>query len=464
MEEKPKQKRSPLLAGLFSLLLPGAGQVYAGDGYRGFWLFVAILISVVTVAWYGKPVWAFAPAMIWIWVVSDAVNLAGKNRANPIWIPALVGMIAAVGIGWDVVQIDLGQADSNRAMAIIRPMLRPDFVESIRETRQGWVPIQMPCTADAPPAQRSFENGVSMFALQNCGRIGDLIIVSGQGFWEDVQVEVWWHTPIGNPIAVGEGERAALIVQPDETGRVVATVQIPSTANTSAGAVETVEQHRIYFKQYRDVGGVQLSENGRFVVKGMGETLALALMATTFSVFLAVPLSFLAARNLMSGNPLTMGVYVVARTILNIVRSVESLIIAIIFVVIVGLGPFAGVIAMTIHSIAALGKLYSEVIEGIDPGPIEAIRATGANWAQVVRFGVIPQIVPPFTAFTIYRWDINVRSSTIIGMVGGGGIGFYLLQWIQINEMRAVSAAFIAIAIVVITLDTVSAKIRERLV
>jgi ABC-type phosphate/phosphonate transport system permease subunit len=95
--------------------------------------------------------------------------------------------------------------------------------------------------------------------------------------------------------------------------------------------------------------------------------------------------------------------------------------------------------------------------------PIEAVRATGANWVQVVRYAVIPQIIPPFTAFTIYRWDINVRSSTIIGFVGGGGIGFYLIQWIQINDMRAVSAVFIAIAVVVVSLDYVSAKIRERL-
>ncbi len=143
----------------------------------------------------------------------------------------------------------------------------------------------------------------------------------------------------------------------------------------------------------------------------------------------------------MGGNPFTFAIYMIVRTLLNIVRSIESLIIAIVFVVIVGLGPFAGVLALAVHSVAALAKLYSEVIEGIDPGPIEAIRATGANWVQVVRYAVIPQIVPPFTAFTIYRWDINVRSATIIGFVGGGGIGFLLIEIIRINEMRAVSAA-----------------------
>ena len=137
---------------------------------------------------------------------------------------------------------------------------------------------------------------------------------------------------------------------------------------------------------------------------------------------------------------------------------------AIIFVIIVGLGPFPGMIALTIHTTAALGKLYSEVVEGIDPGPIEAIKATGANWFQIVRYAVIPQIVPPFTALTIYRWDINVRSSTIIGFVGGGGIGFFLWQWIILQDFRAVGTAFVAIAVVVVILDFFSARIRERLV
>ena len=109
--------------------------------------------------------------------------------------------------------------------------------------------------------------------------------------------------------------------------------------------------------------------------------------------------------------------------------------------------------ALAVHSVAALAKLYSEVIEGIDPGPIEAIRATGATWVQTVRYAVIPQIVPPFTAFTIYRWDINVRSATIIGFVGGGGIGFLLVELIRVNDMRGVSAVFIAIAVIVIALD-----------
>jgi len=217
-------------------------------------------------------------------------------------------------------------------------------------------------------------------------------------------------------------------------------------------------------RQSKVIGGYELSTNGFFVLKGIYETIALALMATTLGTFFAIPISFLAARNLMSGNAITFGAYVIIRTLLNIVRSIESLIIAIVFVVIVGLGPFAGMLALALHTIAALAKLYSEVIEGIDPGPIEAIRATGATWLQVVRYGVVPQIVPPFTAFTIYRWDINVRASTIIGFVGGGGIGFFLVQWINLGDFRAVSASFIAILVVVMAMDVFSARIREKLI
>ena len=152
---------------------------------------------------------------------------------------------------------------------------------------------------------------------------------------------------------------------------------------------------------------------------------------------LALPVSFLAARNLMSASWITLVIYYLVRAILNIIRSIEPIIWAIIAVIVVGLGPFAGILALVLHSIAALGKLYSEAIESNDPGPIEAIQATGANWVQTVIYAVIPQIVPPFVSFTIYRWDINVRMSTIIGLVGGGGIGFLLIQYIRVLDYRS---------------------------
>lgn len=162
--------------------------------------------------------------------------------------------------------------------------------------------------------------------------------------------------------------------------------------------------------------------------------------------------------------PLGMAVYNTTRTILNALRSIEPLIMGIVFVIWVGVGPFAGVLALTLHSIAALGKLYSEQVENIDAGPIEAIQSTGANRLQTIVYAVWPQIVPPYIAFTMYRWDINVRMSTIIGFVGGGGIGFLLQQQINLLRYNQAGVAVLAIAVVVSVLDYASAAIRERLI
>ena len=164
----------------------------------------------------------------------------------------------------------------------------------------------------------------------------------------------------------------------------------------------------------------------------MIETIFLALMGTFFALLVSMPLSFLGARNLMQGSPVGWAIYYAVRTLFNVLRSIETLILAVIMAVVVGLGPFAGVMAIVIHSIGAMGKLYSESIESIDPGPIEAITATGANRLQVVLFAVLPQVMPQFLSFTMYRWDINVRLSTVIGLVGGGGIGYILIQYINL--------------------------------
>ncbi len=154
--------------------------------------------------------------------------------------------------------------------------------------------------------------------------------------------------------------------------------------------------------------------------------------------------------------------YNITRTILNALRSIEPLIMGLVFVIWVGIGPFAGVLALALHSIASLGKLYSEQIETIDNGPIEALQSTGANRLQTIMYAVVPQIIPSYIAFTMYRWDINVRMSTIIGFVGGGGIGFLLQQQINLLRYRDAGVAVLAIAIVVSILDYASAAIRER--
>jgi len=192
-------------------------------------------------------------------------------------------------------------------------------------------------------------------------------------------------------------------------------------------------------------------------------TIYLALMATIFGVPIAAALSFLGARNMMPRTWWGTGIYYITRTFFNVFRSIEAIAWAIIFAVWVGIGPFAGTLALGVHTIAALGKLYSEQVESVDMGPVEAITATGANKLQTIIYAVVPQVIPPFIAFTLYRWDINVRMSTIVGMVGGGGIGNALIQYQQLMRWSSVGMIVWMITVVVWVMDIGSGKIRERI-
>jgi len=185
-----------------------------------------------------------------------------------------------------------------------------------------------------------------------------------------------------------------------------------------------------------------------------------------YASLLGAAAGFILALTIKNKNniPTGMVIYYTSRTIFNGLRSIEPLVMAIVFVVWVGIGPFAGSLALALHTIASLAKLYSEQVESIMAGPIEAIQSTGANRLQTIVYGVIPQIVPPYISFTMYRWDINVRMSTIIGFAGGGGIGFLLQQNINLLNYRAASAQMLAIAIVVASMDYISSKIREKVV
>ena len=165
----------------------------------------------------------------------------------------------------------------------------------------------------------------------------------------------------------------------------------------------------------------------------------------------------------MNDNKFTLLIYAFFRLISNFVRSIEPLIWAIIFSVWIGIGPYAGMLALLIHTIASNAKLYSEAIESIEEGPIEAISATGANKLQVIWYAVIPQIILPFLSFTIYRWDINVRMATIIGLVGGGGIGTMLIQYQGLAQWHEVGLIVIMIALVVWIMDYISTKIRQAI-
>ncbi len=457
-------ERSALVAGLLSLILPGLGQIYARQRYRGVTVFLSFLLTALAVIWYKVPGWYAAPIIIWLWNIWDAVS-AARNISRSIFLPLAALLVMSYGVGWQVTNIDLSALTKNydRAVTILSPMLHPDFFARLEVTNSGWAPVEVPCGPNPPPAQNTV-GSISITVSPNCGYLNDSLSLHATGLWPDTPTLIQWATPIGDRLPMGKGFITALYETSNSQGNLDITINIPTSALNAAPDRTLPLEHRVYLTQAQQKPGFKLSQNGAYIMMGIFQTIFLGLMATTFGALGAIPISFLAARNLMGTNPITLLIYYLTRTVLNIIRSIEPLIIAIIFVVIVGLGPFAGVIAITLHTVAALGKLYSEVIEGIDPGPMEAIRATGGNWLQMVRYAVIPQIVPPFASFTLFRWDINVRTSTIIGFVGGGGIGFYLYQWIIKGDFRAVSASFIAIAIIVITLDFVSAKIRARLV
>jgi phosphonate transport system permease protein len=286
---------------------------------------------------------------------------------------------------------------------------------------------------------------------------GEKLTVSGSGLRPNTSGRVLWQSTgtnastqsIGTFTTDAQGNFTTEVAVPQDADRVLNSFGFPNTLTVS---------------QTWDFGNVYMSQTLELVLQLMVETVFLALMGTSFAIVLSIPLSFLAARNLMPRTFLGNAVYFVTRTLLNVLRSIEVLILAIIFAATVGLGPFAGVLALTVHSIASLGKLYSEAIESIDPGPLEAITATGANRLQVIMYAVVPQFIPQFISFTLYRWDINVRMSTVIGFVGGGGIGFILQQFINLGNFFAAATAIWAIAIVVMVMDWASAKIRERVV
>ncbi len=189
------------------------------------------------------------------------------------------------------------------------------------------------------------------------------------------------------------------------------------------------------------------------------ETLQIALWGTLLGVVLAVPISFLAARNL-SRNPV---LYHLTRQFLNITRSINELILALIFVSAVGLGPFPGVLALAVHGVGMLGKFFAESIEEIDQGPIEALQATGARPLQIIVFGVLPQVVTAWIAVVLYRFEVNLRSATVLGMVGAGGLGFELVSSLKLFKYPETATCIIVITVMVVAADTLSSRLRNAI-
>ncbi|MGK0618946.1 phosphonate ABC transporter, permease protein PhnE [Meiothermus cerbereus] len=200
------------------------------------------------------------------------------------------------------------------------------------------------------------------------------------------------------------------------------------------------------------------------VLSQIAVTVQMALVGTFLAAIFAMPISFLAARNVTAGTPLMRTVFYLTRLFLNVLRGVPTLIIALILVAAVGLGPFAGVMAIAIHSLTELGKLYSEAIENADKGPVEALESTGASGVNVVRWAILPQVLPLFVSYTVYNFEINFRSSLVLGLVGAGGIGYFINEKMASGQYDQMIVGVIAIVIVVNIIDFASSWLRSRLV
>lgn len=193
-------------------------------------------------------------------------------------------------------------------------------------------------------------------------------------------------------------------------------------------------------------------------ISPMIDTVAMSVAGTFVAVVFSVPLAFLAASNTAPG-PITLGV---ARMVLNTLRSIPELIMGIIFVAAVGFGMLPGVLALGLHSVGMVGKFYAEAIEHAHPAPIEAAQAVGASRLQVIAHGVLPQVFTQFADVTMYRWEYNFRASTVMGMVGAGGIGTELVGSLRLLDYPQVCAIMIVILVAVTLVDALSGVLRKR--
>ena len=194
----------------------------------------------------------------------------------------------------------------------------------------------------------------------------------------------------------------------------------------------------------------------RNYLREMLATVQIAIVGTFLAVVSAVPLGLMAAANVSPWwlrQP--------TRRVLDCLRAINEMVFALLFVVAVGLGPFAGVLALFVHTAGILGKLFSEVVESIDPRPVEGIRATGATHLEEIRYGIIPQVLPMWISYALYRFESNVRAATVVGMVGAGGIGVVLWDLMRSFAYAETAAVMLIIIATVVIIDIFSAQVRR---
>ncbi len=222
-----------------------------------------------------------------------------------------------------------------------------------------------------------------------------------------------------------------------------------------------------------DVSGVTLRDAGA----GVFETFAISLIGSLLSICIAIPLSLLATRTLLyrgilyegrrlgpAARVVRLSLYALGKAMLNLLRTIPEIVWALIFVFMVGLGPFPGVLALGFHTGGVLGKLFAEVLEDVDPAPLEALQATGASRFRILVYGVLPQALPQFVSYALYRWEVNIRAAAMMGFVGAGGLGQRIHVAISLFHEHQLMTLILAIYLIVTLVDALSAYLRTRLV
>lgn len=360
-------------------------------------------------------------------------------------------IVAAFVISWDVTDINFVKliTDLPKGENILKSFMTPDLVTYDVEVRTIEIAFPIPCgsasVSEAP------ESGPRLVPSVPCANEREKFQLEGFELQPASEVVVRW-------MLADQRQLTAVRAQTDAEGYFLVNID----ARPIASSIDGVPS-RLQVDTLTPVGNMKPSEALKSALQALFVTIFMALISTTVATIVAAPLSFLAASNIMRRGVIGTTIYYITRSFFNLLRSYDPLVMATVFGFWLSFGPFPGVLALTVVTVASLGKLFSEAVENIDPGPIEALNATGANRLQTIVYSVIPQIVPDFVSYIIYHWDINVRISTIIGYVGGGGIGYFLSQSINSFQYRAAGTAIWAIVIVVWSMDFLSAEVRKRL-
>src|SRR5574341_476991 len=362
----------------------------------------------------------------------------------------VLGIVVAYLIAYRGSEVDFPKlftafATNEKGRDLLGDFMTPDIVARDIEPVTLQLPLPVPC-GSAPEGEVP-ASGPRLVPSLPCAEQRQKFTVEGFDLAPNTDLQLRWRLP-------NDQYYPGPFIKTDANGYFSAQFEARPIVATKDGVPSKIEVELLV-----PVGGPKPSATVFEVLDAIIVTIFMAMMATTAAVIVAAPMSFLAAHNVTRHGRLGTAIYYLSRTFFSVFRSYEAIILAMLFAFLVGFNAFAGVIALTIITIASLGKLYSEAVEHIDPGPMEAMTATGASRLHVILYGVIPQSIPDFLSFTIYHWDINIRISTILGYVGGGGIGYYLAQMINTSQNNKAGTAIWAIVIVVWAMDFLSSEI-----